>query len=83
LTLPVPQSKTMIPPPSSSDERLEAALRRRSPDAVWGTKLSDAGSTIDWTASIPPEAVPADIKQKPRTFLRGFCRLLVRLSPLD
>jgi predicted PurR-regulated permease PerM len=27
-----------------------------SPDAVWGTKLSGAGSTIDWTASILPPA---------------------------
>jgi hypothetical protein len=32
-------------------------------------------------ASCAPQAVPADIRQKPRTFLWGFCRLLVRLSP--
>jgi hypothetical protein len=30
--------------------------------------------TTDWTASIPPQAVPADIKQKPRSLRRGFCR---------
>jgi MgtC family len=35
--------------------------------------------TSDWTASFPPQAVPADIKAKtPDPLLRGFCRSRAR-----
>jgi len=35
--------------------------------------------TLDWTASLPPQAVPADIKAKtPDPLLRGFCRSRAR-----
>ena len=62
-------------PAAVCNSRRKASRRLRSEQLSRSgePKTSNAVSFIDWTASIPPlQAVPADIKQKPRTLRRGF-----------